>query len=168
MDLKKPQQIAITNAILASSGQRLSNYLLDMIIYNVINVLPLAIGWLLYSFLGNEELYFWLEGLNPVVDFLISYIIIVIYYTILESLTGRSVAKYITNTKVLMADGSTPTSSDIFKRSLCRLIPFDQLSFLGTIPKGWHDTISKTVVVDLKKYGLELEMRDAINEIGQE
>jgi len=168
MDLKKPQQIAITNAMLASSGQRLSNYLLDMIIYNMINVLPLAIGWLLYSFLGNEELYFWLEGINPVVDFLISYIIVVIYYTILESLTGRSVAKYITNTKVLMADGSTPTSSDIFKRSLCRLIPLDQLSFLGTIPKGWHDTISKTVVVDLKKYGLELEMRDAINEIGQE
>lgn len=168
MDLKKPRQIAITNAILASSGQRLSNYLLDMIIYNVINVLPLAIGWLLYSFLGNEELYFWLEGINPVVDFLISYIIVVIYYTILESLTGRSVAKYITNTKVLMADGSTPTASDIFKRSLCRLIPFDQLSFLGTIPKGWHDTISKTVVVDLKKYSLELEMRDAINEIGQE
>ena len=51
---------------------------------------------------------------------------------------------------------------------MARLIPFDQLSFLGTIPKGWHDTLSKTVVVDLKKYNQELEMQDSINEIGQE
>ncbi len=168
MEFKKPKQIDITNVMLASSGQRLGNYFLDMIIYNMINVIPVAIGWVLYYFLGEEELIFWLEDINPIADFLISYVIVVIYYTVLESLTGRSVAKYITNTKVLMADGSTPTSSDIFKRSLCRLIPFDQLSFLGTIPRGWHDTISKTVVVDLKKYNQELEMQDSINEIGQE
>lgn len=168
MEFKKPKQIDITNVMLASSGQRLGNYFLDMIIYNMINVISVAIGWVLYYFLGEEELIFWLEDINPIADFLISYVIVVIYYTVLESLTGRSVAKYITNTKVLMADGSTPTSSDIFKRSLCRLIPFDQLSFLGTIPRGWHDTISKTVVVDLKKYNQELEMQDSINEIGQE
>ena len=168
MEFKKSKQIAITNAMLASSGQRLGNYILDMIIYNMINVFPVAIAWVLFTFLGEQDLYFWLENINPVVDFLISYIIIVIYYSILESLTGRSVAKYMTNTKVFMADGSTPSSSVIIKRSFCRLIPFDQLSFLGTIPRGWHDTISKTVVVDLKKYNQELEMQDSINEIGQE
>jgi uncharacterized RDD family membrane protein YckC len=87
---------------------------------------------------------------------------------IFESLTGKSIGKYVTNTKVMMADGSKPEPYSIFIRSLSRLIPFDQLSFLGTIPRGWHDTLSKTVVVDLKKYNQELEMQDSINEIGQE
>jgi len=168
MEFVKPKEITITSAMLASSGQRLGNYLIDMVIHNIINVIPIGIGWILYEFFGNYELSLWLESINPIVDFLISYLIIVIYYMIFESLTGKSIGKYVTNTKVMMADGSKPEPYSIFIRSLSRLIPFDQLSFLGTIPRGWHDTLSKTVVVDLKKYNQELEMQDSINEIGQE
>jgi uncharacterized RDD family membrane protein YckC len=164
----KTKTIAITDAMLATRGQRFANYLIDLIIHNFINLIPLIVGWLLYEFFGNDELSVWLDELNPVVDFLISYVIIVIYFMIMESLTGRSIGKYATNTKVLMADGSEPEPYAIFIRSISRLIPFEAFSFLGDIPKGWHDTISKTVVVDINKYNLENEMANSINEIGQE
>jgi uncharacterized RDD family membrane protein YckC len=164
----KTKTIAITDAMLATKGQRFANYLVDLFIHNIINVIPLIIGWVLYEFFGNADLSVWLDEINTLVDFLISYIIIVIYFMIMESLTGRSIGKYVTNTKVLMADGTEPEPYAIFIRSVSRLIPFEAFSFLGDVPKGWHDTLSKTVVVDIKKYNQEYEMANSINEIGQE
>jgi len=32
-------------------------------------------------------------------------------------------------------------------RTLCRYIPFEPFSFLGNKPIGWHDSLSKTLVV---------------------
>lgn len=51
-------------------------------------------------------------------------------------LKGKTIGKYITKTIVVMEDGSKPKASDIVLRSLCRLIPFDAFSFLGTEGKG--------------------------------
>ena len=164
----KTKKVSISDAMLATKGQRFANYLIDLVIHNIINLIPLIIGWFLYEFFGNADLSVWLDELDTIVDFLISYIIIVIYFMIMESLTGRSIGKYVTDTKVLMADGSEPEPYAIFIRSISRLIPFEAFSFLGDVPKGWHDTISKTVVVDLKKYNQEIEMANSINEIGQE
>ncbi|WP_188362941.1 RDD family protein [Flavobacterium orientale] len=154
--------------MLATKGQRLANYLIDLVIHNIINVVPLLFAWILYEFFGNADLSIWLDSLDSVVDFFISYVIIVIYYMIMESITGRSLGKYVTNTKVLMADGTQPEPYAIFIRSISRLIPFNAFSFLGNLPKGWHDTLSKTVVVDIKKYNQEREMASSINEIGME
>jgi len=38
--------------------------------------------------------------------------------------------------------------NDIAQRTLCRLIPFDALSFLFNDSVGWHDTLSKTRIVN--------------------
>lgn len=164
----KEKKITITDEMLATKGQRFTNFLIDLVIHNIINLIPLIIGWVLYYFFGNADVSVWLDEINPVVDFLVTYLIIVVYFLIMESLTGRSIGKYITNTKVLMEDGSEADPYAIFIRSLSRLIPFEALSFLGAVPKGWHDTISKTVVVDINKYNQENEMANSINEIGQE
>jgi uncharacterized RDD family membrane protein YckC len=87
---------------------------------------------------------------------------------IFESINGRTVGKYITNTKVFMLDGSKPESEKILMRTLSRIVPFEFLSFLGNDDKGWHDTWTDTVVVDLKKYEEMKNSRDSISEIGME
>jgi uncharacterized RDD family membrane protein YckC len=76
--------------------------------------------------------------------------------------------KYITNTKILTEEGQKPEVDKILYRTLSRMIPFEAFSFFGEAGRGWHDSISKTVVVDLSKYNLENETANSINEIGQE
>lgn len=53
-------------------------------------------------------------------------------------------------TKVVMLNGSKPTTAVLFRRNLYRLIPLDVFSFL--FGKGFHDTISKTRVVMKKDF----------------
>lgn len=168
MDLSKPKTIPITKEMLASQGQRFGNYLIDMFAHNIIGVIPLMIAFIMSEFFGHYDLSFWLDDINPVVDFLIGYLVVVLYYFTFESLTGRSLGKLATNTKVLMEDGSEPTTHAVFIRSVSRLIPFEQFSFLADKPKGWHDSIAKTVVVDVKRYNQALESYDSIDEIGKE
>jgi len=68
------------------------------------------------------------------------------YYALLETKYQKTVAKFITKTKVVNYDGSKPTSSDILRRTLCRIIPFDAISFLFSA-NGFHDRLSNTKVI---------------------
>ncbi len=65
----------------------------------------------------------------------------------------------------MMIDGSTPTTKDYFMRSICRIIPFDALTFLGE--NGWHDKISNTIVVNKKTFEADLSQADNIESIGK-
>ena len=49
-----------------------------------------------------------------------------------------------------IALGGRPSTAQVLGRTLCRIIPFEAFSFLGTPPKGWHDVIPKTMVVSVK------------------
>lgn len=70
------------------------------------------------------------------------------FYVFFESIWQRTPGKWITKTKVVKLDGTKPGPGRIFGRFLCRCIPFEALSFLfGEYPYGWHDRISKTMVV---------------------
>jgi len=86
-------------------------------------------------------------GLIEFDDTYMVYVIIVCYYVAIEGLTGRSIGKLITGTKVVTENGSKPSFMNFVGRNLCRLIPFDGLSFLMKNNRGWHDSISKTWVV---------------------
>ena len=68
------------------------------------------------------------------------------YYMSMESAWQQTIGKMITRTKVMTMTNDVPTPGDIVARTLCRLIPFDRLSFLFT-RNGFHDSISKTTVV---------------------
>jgi uncharacterized RDD family membrane protein YckC len=70
-----------------------------------------------------------------------------IYYFIFEGIFGTTPAKIITNTIVVNNEGQKASTSNIFKRTLIRFIPFESLSF---ITYGWHDTWSDTNVMQLK------------------
>ena len=67
-----------------------------------------------------------------------------------------------------MHDGTKPDSGQILKRTLCRLIPFNVLSFLGSPCNGWHDTISDTYVVKKDLFNEKVKMFYDFEEIGKE
>jgi uncharacterized RDD family membrane protein YckC len=78
-------------------------------------------------------------------------LLMLLYYTFFEGLFARTPAKWIFGTKVVALDGSEPTAGAIVIRSLCRFIPFEPLSFFGSARNGWHDRLSDTRVVSLRK-----------------
>jgi uncharacterized RDD family membrane protein YckC len=71
-----------------------------------------------------------------------------------ELFRGRGLSKLLTGTQAVMLDGSPLTVRSAFTRSLCRLIPFEPFSFLGSEPRGWHDTITQTRVINLRDRGI--------------
>jgi uncharacterized RDD family membrane protein YckC len=133
----------------ASQGKRFANYLIDHIcIYLLTFILAISLGVIL-AIVSPSSLSD-LKDDNKLLDYLFSFVIIILYYSTFESLTGRTIAKYITGTKVIDSDGNIPKYGIILKRTLCRFIPFEPLSFLGSVGSGWHDSISDTRVVEIK------------------
>jgi uncharacterized RDD family membrane protein YckC len=132
----------------ASGGKRFANYLLDTVFLMVFgSVVGVTIGIVL-AVASPESL---LEPAkeNKLLDYVAGFILSMLYYAILESASGRTVAKFITKTKVVNEKGEKPDFSTILVRSLCRFIPFEALSFLDSDHSGWHDKLSKTKVVEV-------------------
>lgn len=93
------------------------------------------------------------EGLNLNTLLLLSLLPHPIYYFLFELLTQRTLGKLITRTKVVNSDGGKLSLRSIFVRTIARYIPFEVLSFVGSKnPRGWHDILSYTTVVDTSLY----------------
>ena len=76
-------------------------------------------------------------------------IIVLGYYILMEYFTGKTVGKFITKSKVVNNDESKISFKTSVIRYLCRWIPFEFVSLaLGSDAKAWHDTLSKTQVVE--------------------
>jgi uncharacterized RDD family membrane protein YckC len=138
------QSIQTTNPQVATTGKRFANFIIDSILYEIgmlvlINPLVrLLFGNLLYkNFWGG---------------FLFALLMQFIYYFAFEATLQKTPGKFITRTKVVMADGSKPDNATIAKRTLIRLVPFEAISmYTGkeTENKGtwWHDRWASTRVV---------------------
>ena len=87
-------------------------------------------------------------GTSEIAITVMAYAGYILYYWAFESLTGKTIGKYITRTRIVKEDGSQPSSINILGRSLCRYIPFEAFSFLGSEGKGWHDSIPKIYVIE--------------------
>jgi uncharacterized RDD family membrane protein YckC len=152
MELKDQNELrSKKNEILnktASKGKRFSNYLLDLIFYFIFSFILGAFLGIILFFVSPESLSIF-DGDNKLVDYVLGFIAGMIYYTTFEALTGRTLAKYITKTKVVSESGENPDLSAILIRSLCRFIPFEPFSFLGSKKSGWHDRLSKTIVIEI-------------------
>jgi uncharacterized RDD family membrane protein YckC len=68
------------------------------------------------------------------------------YYVFMETRFQKTIGKFITKTKVVNKNGTRPEVGDIVRRTFCRLIPFDRVSFLFT-PNGFHDRLSDTTII---------------------
>ena len=149
--LEKLELEKIENEIndkMASQGKRFLNYLLDLVFIVIFIlvfyfILGIILALVAPSTLSNME-----EG-NKLLQYLVSFIVSMIYYTSFEAVTGKSIAKYITKTKVVTEIGEKPNFKIIVIRSLCRFIPLEAFSFLFNDGSGWHDTISSTKVINI-------------------
>ncbi len=74
------------------------------------------------------------------------------YYILLEGMSGKTIGKLMTGTRVVDMHGEKPGFRRIVKRSIARLIPFEAFSFLGNANRGWHDSLSDTYVVKSQEF----------------
>ena len=171
MEVLNYKEFRVTNEMLASKSKRLANYFIDSLLFYLFFFLIGSILAMIAILLGSEgvlQVLENLENMSPLLDRLISAIAFVIFYFILESISQKTIGKLITKTKVVLENGDKPSSETIIIRSLCRIIPFEPFSFLGEIPRGWHDTLSKTYVVDTKIFNEQKESHQNYLLIGKE
>lgn len=161
-------QFRVTNDMLASQGQRLANYFIDLLVQSG---LTFGFGFVLAAFAmfaGYDRLMDWLANIDKITEYLLGVVMLIIYYSFFEILFARSIAKYITKTVVVMVDGSKPSAGTIVKRTFCRIIPFNHLSFLGNSGRGWHDSISDTYVVKKDIFDQKKDLFYSFDEIGKQ
>lgn len=122
------------NLVSVSLGTRFADYIIDVVIFYILFVVILLT---LKSLISDPDSSF---------TYIISYIFLVTYYTLMEGITnGRSVGKLITGSKAVKEDGTPITWSDALLRSLTRIVPFEPFSAFGGRP--WHDRWTHTIVV---------------------
>lgn len=156
----------ITEDLLASKNMRFVNHLIDLIPqYAVMYVISYSFFYI-GEYTGDYALNNYWAEMSKLEDLFYSYSLMFIYYFSMESITDRTLGKYVTKTMVVLENGEKPTNQNIAKRSLCRMIPFDAFSFLGTLGKGWHDSISKTYVVDIAKFEARKGSQNELDQIG--
>ena len=126
----------------ATMGWRLINLLVD---WAGIFALSFVVGVLMYMFnLGHI-----LENSH---DLVVGAALCLIYYWPQEALTGRTLGKLVSGTRVVDLNGEPIGWGRALKRSLVRLVPFEAFSFLTeNRPRGWHDAWTGTRVISLRE-----------------
>jgi uncharacterized RDD family membrane protein YckC len=162
----------INGSLLANNQKRFLNCVLDSLFVFILMVFILSILAVICGLfcLKNYEIEIgnWLDNISDFQANCIGCMFMILYYFLTEVFLGRSFAKFITDTIVVDEYGEKPHFSDILKRTFCRFIPFDGLSFLGNPGKGWHDSISNTYVVDKKELAESMRLFHEFKQIGQE
>jgi len=129
----------------ARNYKRIGNYFIDVLAVSAVGII---IEVFVVKFYGMDSGFYSSFFKDTIGRLFFVAILNMIYYTSFESITGKTLGKYFTKTKVVDSEGKKPVWSTILLRSLCRLIPLDQISFLFDFQSGWHDTLSKTIVVE--------------------
>lgn len=149
----------------ASQGTRLANYILDLIALMIINFSLSLISIVLYKLTSNSFFFYFYNNDSILWEYIMGTIVSFMYYFLWENFSGgRTLGKYITNTKAVSIDGTTPTTTQTLYRSLCRIVPFNALSFLGQ--NGWHDSWTETRVINIAKYNEAVNAKMEIDAIG--
>ena len=127
----------------ASSGRRFANLILDQVGCALLTVV-ISIAILIPATYFRVEEFF-----DKIPDLLFGIVVSLLYYIPQEALWGRTLAKFVTGTRVVSLTGTRPTFGQIVGRTFVRMIPFEAFTFLfaGSHPVGWHDKFSNTRVV---------------------
>ncbi len=113
---------------------RMYNFLIDIILWGMIAGTVEA----LFKLIIPEN--------NDILSFIIYLITFLGYYGFTEYKYQKTLAKFITKTKVVTHNELKPNKIEILIRTLSRLIPIDPISFyVSTF--GIHDRLSKTRVI---------------------
>ncbi|MFT3826461.1 MAG: RDD family protein [Chitinophagaceae bacterium] len=126
----------------ASSTQRLVNYIVDNLTFSIF----LSV---IYHILVMADMQILFRDDMRVILYLVNIILYVTYICLSEKLgNGRSLGKLVTQTIAIQEKGIPLRWSDALRRSICRVIPFEPFSALGS--SLWHDKWTHTRVVKLK------------------
>lgn len=159
--------LQIVNRHKASFGSRLTNYFLDRFFIYVIFYAAIFLFGIFYVFVFGEDIDSEKIEDDDAINlaFVFMYLLFsFLYFYLMEYYYGRTIAKYITGTKVISIDGNPPTSKQIIARTFSRAVPFNAWSFLGE--NGWHDSWSETRVINIKNYESERQAKEDINSLG--
>ncbi|TBX71019.1 RDD family protein [Flavobacterium silvisoli] len=165
MESKKP--FTVTEELLASHAQRIFNWLIDMLMQVVLLFVILVFVMAFAEANSNKAIQNYIVNLNTVGQYTLSSCVVLLYYNIFEIAFARTIGKFFTQTIVVDENGNTPDYQTIMLRSICRLIPLYGFSLLGMPPRGWHDSISKTYVVDKKALDQKKRLFYALQQSGQ-
>ena len=116
-----------------SSLSRFIHFIVDTIVWFLI------VAILTFSLNTNDDF-------QMLIGYLIFFSSYFVYYVFMETKYQKTVGKFITKTKVVKSNGTKPEFGDIVRRTFCRLIPFDRISFLFT-QNGFHDRFSETTII---------------------
>ena len=133
---------APTREMLASRWRRLVNLVVDIGGFFLLTVIVGTLISLVYPALLLQ-----LQGPAAMV---FDAAIFFLYYAPFEFLTGRTLGKFLTGTRVVSDVGSPPSLGQVAMRSVLRLIPMEAFTFFARGP-GLHDRGSRTRVV-LNRY----------------
>ena len=126
------------NLLIADKSTRLYNYVVDIFSISII---------IFFAF------FFIVMGFNPqgnFIFFVVCFLGYYGYYFLFEWQTGRTLGKFLTNTKVTDLNGGQPAFLQILIRTLLRLPFIDGVSFLVGSPLAIHDRLSMTRVIKIK------------------
>lgn len=163
----KNKTFTITHDLYATQGQRFFNLILDLLFIYVI-ILSVGTSIILIADVANNfSVSDWVESMSWITIFCYGILILFLYYFLTEVYFSRTLAKLVTRTVVVQKDGAKPKIKMIFIRTICRFIPFEALSYLGSISRGWHDGISGTYVVKKHKLAKNLKYFYSPEEYGR-
>ena len=119
---------------------RLVNHILDAL---VVFIFAFVASFIM-SLIGLGHV---MEMLFELPDIVFGLLMYLIYYVPLEAITGNSVGKHFTKTKVVNLSGEKPDIYQIAGRTFARMIPFEPLSIFRSSRDCWHDSLANTKVV---------------------
>jgi len=161
------REYIIPDEIIASNRQRFVNVVIDYVarlgLTFVIGMIAAMIGVLT----GNEEILIFFQNITRIQELTIGLVVLLLYYNVFEIFFGTTIGKLMTKTVVVDEYGEKPAANAILIRSLCRLIPFEVFSFFGTPCIGWHDSLSKTYVVNKEDLRISKELFHSFEQIGE-
>ena len=131
--------------------KRLLNYFIDIIIFSLIISFVLGILSSFSLWASNFVNTLRTQGSFTIGQQLVITFLFGLYISLTEAvLKGKTLGKYMTGTRAVSEAGQRITAETAFVRGLIRMIPFEQFSILFDMPRLWHDSWSKTIVVDEK------------------
>ena len=140
--------------VLASAGKRFFNFIIDYvaaIAFMMFITANVSLAADLFEDRDIQELIMLFDGVIGAVWYFVYYIFLEFF------VSGKTIGKMITRTRVVDEYGDKPRFKNIVGRTFARLIPFEFLSFMGEDAIGWHDSLSGTVVIDESKSVLRSE-----------
>lgn len=138
------------NLVQVGSGKRLANFIVDLIIFQIVFIILLIPFSILFP---DMITYFESDSASAsLIDRIITWIIYGFFMGFYEYFTkGRTVGKIITGTKAVGANGENLSFDKAMLRGLSRIVPFEFLSAFGDPSYPWHDKWTDTYVVNVTR-----------------